>query len=103
MRNEELTHLMERKIQEQVDKFFASCDCVEETDDYKVLKVYDNDVKDLGKCYELTQTREWDDGMMGNGDARNFKVKRRSRMDMSCVKSDKELRSLRLLKSATGK
>jgi hypothetical protein len=94
---------MERKIQEQVDKFFESCDCVEETNDYKVLKVYDNEVKDLGKWYELTQTREWDDGMIGKGDVRNFKVKRRSRMDMSDVKSDKELRSLRLLKSATGK
>lgn len=67
-----------------------------------MLKVYDTDVKDVGRWYELTQTREWEEGLMGS-EARNMKMKRKSRMDMSNLKSDKELRSLRLLKSATAK
>ena len=49
--------------------------------------MYDNDVKDLGKWYELTQAREWDDEMTAGGDFRNFKVKRRSKIELSHVKS----------------
>lgn len=103
MRNEELAHLVEKRIEEQVQKFFSSCECVNETDDYKIMKVYDNDVNDLGKWYELTQTREWDDGIIGGGDLRNFKVKRKSKIELSHVKSEKNIRSLRLMNSASGR
>lgn len=50
------------------------------------MKVYDSDVKDLGKWYELTQAREWDDTII-SGEFRNFKVKRRSRPELSHVRS----------------
>ncbi len=52
------------------------------------MKVYDSDVKDVGKCYELTQIREWDDTILGKGEFRNFKVKKRStKPELSHVKS----------------
>jgi hypothetical protein len=53
-----------------------------------VLKVYESDVKDVGEWYELSQTREWDNGGMGN-EGSNAKMKRKSMMDVSNVKTGK--------------
>lgn len=62
--------------------------------------MYDSDVRDLGRWYELSQMGEWNDDMnRGRGSFGNSKLRGRARPQSSQAVSDKDIKSLRLLRS----
>lgn len=80
--------------------FISSCECLEENDEFKVIKVYDSDVRDLGRWYELTQIDEWNDDMSrGRRSFGDVRPKGRGRAQSSHTGGEKDIKCLRLLRS----